>query len=208
MKPLETNQLVLTWFGLSPADKAPTKWQKILYKASTFQLILSILSIFISSLAFFYRFVLIDLEKALYAVYQFVGLFSALYLCMVAYLSRPQINSTLNQLSNIYHESKSFDSNSKTFNSNYVTLSMKWMKNVSTTPDANKDSARFLAQANNKSEWMYGILFKTVILAAIWIVAVSVVSVSICWYNHGHFDAKFVYHPLRLEWASWQSFRT
>lgn len=121
MKPLETNQLVLTWFGLSPADKAPTKWQKILYKASTFLLILSILSIFISSLAFFYRFVLIDLEKALYAVYQFVGLFSALYLCMVAYLSRPQINSTLNQLSNIYHESKSFDSNSKTFNSNYVT---------------------------------------------------------------------------------------
>lgn len=55
---------------------------------------------------------------------------------------------------------------------------------------------------------MYRILFKTVIFGAIWIVAVSVVSVFICWFNHGHFDAKYVYHPFRLEWDFWKLFRT
>lgn len=62
--------------------------------------------------------------------------------------------------------------------------------------DANKNSLRFLTQANNKSEGVCkayillilgGFVVNTVIMSAI--------SVAMCLYTNGYFDVQYLYHP-------------
>lgn len=108
MKPLKTCQRVLMWFCVCPTNEAITKSEKMAHKILTFFLVASIMSIFVSCSIYFWKFVLIDLEEALNAVYQNAGLFSALYMFVVVYLSRPQINAIFDDLSEIYRKSEFF----------------------------------------------------------------------------------------------------
>lgn len=81
-----------------------------MFKAFAFALALTITNAFVSSLLYFWKFVAIDLEEALYALYQIVGLISLIYLMfVVVFFSRSKIIATFNKLLDIYKASERFN---------------------------------------------------------------------------------------------------
>lgn len=60
------------------------------------------------------------------------------------------------------------------------------------------DSFCFLAQANDKSEWLWQIHFKFFVGIFFTIMTLSIASVLIFWLWNGYFDVTLVYHPWRF----------
>lgn len=109
MKPLVTNQRVLSWLCVCPVDKNTNKWQKLVYKIFTISLAILMMGIFVSSSMFFWKFMAVDVEEALYAVYQVMGSTCLLYIMfIVVCFSRSKLNVTFSKLSDIYKASKKF----------------------------------------------------------------------------------------------------
>lgn len=74
--------------------------------------------------------------------------------------------------------------------------------------DKEKDSFRFLAQANSVCEWIWKVYFVFGMVGfATSALATSMVSVLICWINHGTFDVNYIYFPFRIVWVHWVGFR-
>lgn len=65
-------------------------------------------------------------------------------------------------------------------------------------PDKNSDSFRFLARANNTSEWIWNIYMKYSVVSVVGLAVMSTASVFICWVLHGHFNSDSVYHPIEI----------
>lgn len=73
MTPLPKIRKVLSWLSALPSDEKTTKWNKMLYKMFPLFVTVGISTCFTSSLIFFCRFVSIDLEVSLYALFQICG---------------------------------------------------------------------------------------------------------------------------------------
>lgn len=106
MKPLVTNQKVLTWICICPVDKNATKFEKSARIGITSLIVITLFCGFIASVVFFVKFVSIDLEKSLYTVFQIVGTLLILYSFIVLYLFRNEINAIFEHLTEIYDECK------------------------------------------------------------------------------------------------------
>lgn len=59
-----------------------------------------------SSLAYVLKFIFIDLEEGLWALFQFCGLTNMLYVMIISFISRYKIKSIFDSLSIIYDSSK------------------------------------------------------------------------------------------------------
>lgn len=64
--------------------------------------------------------------------------------------------------------------------------------------DKNKDSFRFLMQANNTSEGMWSIYVKCMLIALVSAVSTSICSSIVCYWKYGKFDVAHLYHPYKL----------
>lgn len=106
IKPLATNQRVLTWLCVYPAEKTTCKFKQMAYIFFSFVVFSGILSSLIASVAYFMKFVSIDLEVALYAVSQIAAAASVLYAIAMTYLSRRGITAIFQKLNEIYDQSK------------------------------------------------------------------------------------------------------
>lgn len=73
MKPLATNQYMLSWISVLPAEKSTIKWKKVAFKIFPLFLIVSNLAGAVASIAFFVKYITIDLEESLYALFQIAG---------------------------------------------------------------------------------------------------------------------------------------
>lgn len=115
MIPLATTQRVMTWFCVCPPEEIVPEWKdiayKFAYKVITFILAASLLSNFLASFIFFWRFVFHDLEKAFYIVWQAPSSFSTFYVLIIAIATRHKINAIFKTLAKIYRASKYFFSN-------------------------------------------------------------------------------------------------
>lgn len=105
MKPLVTNQRVLTWLCVYPGEKTTSKIKQLAYIIFSLIVFSGILSSLIASVAYFMKFVSIDLEVALYAVSQIAAAASVLYAIVMTYFSRHGIASIFHKLSEIYDKS-------------------------------------------------------------------------------------------------------
>lgn len=106
IQPLETNKKMLTRFCLLPADEASTSTMKWMRGAVAFGAISFLLAGQISFATFFLKFVSVDLETALFAIWQLSGFSTLLYMILNMFLMRSKIKSTYEMLSNIYRTSK------------------------------------------------------------------------------------------------------
>lgn len=105
MKPLGTSQRVLAWLLICPDENA-TKWQKWTHIIFTIYLaIFNFVGVFTGGL-FGLKYITINLELTLYAVFPTFGLISAVYIMVVASFSRRKINVIFQTLSVIYKASK------------------------------------------------------------------------------------------------------
>lgn len=107
MKPLESTRRALIWLCVI-SDGASSIWKKMANIAFTILLLLFFVTGFTTSIIFFLKFVSIDLEEALYALFQIAGTTDGLYIMTVGYLTRRKINRALESLTKIYHACTSF----------------------------------------------------------------------------------------------------
>lgn len=106
MNPLVTNRRVLTWLCIYPAREGTTRRQKRMFIAFSLVSATTIMWCFLSGLAFFMKYVTIDLEMALQSVFILCSAFGALYVQVVLLLSRQKIKSLFDQLTDIYDKRK------------------------------------------------------------------------------------------------------
>lgn len=106
MEPLKINQQVLTWLCIFPANEATSKRKKLAYIGLALTTVVSMSIITLGSMVFFVKYVLTDLESALYALFQIFDCGGFLYACLVFYLSRHRIPSIFVNLAEIYRSSK------------------------------------------------------------------------------------------------------
>lgn len=109
MEPLVTNRRCLVWLCICPADEYTSRWQKLAY---------IIFAMFVSSgliggsaacLAFSWKFLSIDLGRAMFAFTFVAAEFTAIYMALVGVISmRRKIDTIFKNLSTIYKNSKCF----------------------------------------------------------------------------------------------------
>lgn len=102
MRPLVTSQNVLTWLCVF-ATKSNKKY---FYIAITFLVIILILSGIFTSFTYLWKYISVDLDSSLYALFQVAGYSSAFYSTVVTAYMRHEIVAIFEKLSNIYKTSK------------------------------------------------------------------------------------------------------
>lgn len=105
IKPLATNQRVLTWICVCPVESTTSKNTKLLCIMFTITLYLIILIAFASSFVFFIENISIDMEKSFYALLQLIVFTGQAYVLMSIFISRHKITAFIKTLSDIYETS-------------------------------------------------------------------------------------------------------
>lgn len=107
MKPFATSQRVLTWFCIC-SDENTTKWQKFAHVSFTMFVAMFVFIAALMAGTYGFKYISIDLEEALYAIFPFFGLLSGVYIIIIAFFSTTKINAIFETLSVIYKDSKIF----------------------------------------------------------------------------------------------------
>lgn len=102
LKPLPTTQRVLSWICVETDDESINS-SKILF---SFLIFTANLFGLISSVAFFLKFVSINLEQSLYTMFQISGTISTFYVSFIVFFSRRKISKLFQSLSKIYDDCK------------------------------------------------------------------------------------------------------
>lgn len=108
MKPLAIDQQIFSWFGVSCTDTTPKLSKKMtsaLFVVLIFGWEMFSLGI---SVTFFLRYISIDLEQSLYALFQVSGSFVMINAVVIILFSRHKIARVFKGLQSIYEASKQF----------------------------------------------------------------------------------------------------
>lgn len=106
MAPLEINQRVLMWLCLYSVDKTTSGAKKMMYVIFTLGALIIISTGMLLSVAFFVKFVSIDLGTALYVFGQIVASGCLLYMFAAMFLSRSKTKYVFDALAGIHRTSK------------------------------------------------------------------------------------------------------
>ena len=104
MDPLPTTQRMLTWFYLLQ-DSNSTRCQKFAYITFSLFNLAFVVAHVTASLIFVWKFVAVDLERSLYAIYQFFCWSPLIYMFVAALQSRHEITALIGELTLIYNAS-------------------------------------------------------------------------------------------------------
>lgn len=107
MVPLKANRRVLAWFCVYPPEENASKWKKRAYISFAVYAVAINLITCASDAAFFFKFVSIDLEKALMALLQLFGNATMAYQITITFVLREKIVASIKSLITIYDTSKS-----------------------------------------------------------------------------------------------------
>lgn len=106
MRPLATNQLMMTWLSMYPADKSATPRQKQLYIAHTLVVLISNVASCVSSLVYCLKFISTDFDSATFAFMCTIGIFGVIFFMITAISMRHQIEKIFTNLTTIYKSCK------------------------------------------------------------------------------------------------------
>lgn len=106
MQPLATNMRVLSVLCIYPVDEGTSRWKCLTYILITVFVFFGNLSGFITSVAYFLKFVSNDFESSLHALLQICAFIGATYGLVVGLLSRYKFRDIFTRLTQIYDASK------------------------------------------------------------------------------------------------------
>lgn len=106
MKPLVTDQQVLTWLCVLPAQDNTDKWKRWAYIALVVTLIVADLSVISSSLIYSVTFRSTDLQKSLIGLQQAIAAVPTANMIVVAFFLRHKIPPIFDNLTKIYEKCK------------------------------------------------------------------------------------------------------
>ncbi|XP_055305850.1 odorant receptor 4-like [Sitodiplosis mosellana] len=171
MKPLATGQRVLTWLSVCPPDESTSKCQKQVYIICSVLVLVANVIGFVTSVAYVHRFVSIDLEKSLCSMLQICAMGCVSYAYILMFVLRHKVTAFLGHLSQIYKQY------------------------------ANEDTFRYLAEANNKSEWLWKFYFKYLLGGFLSCNVFSTIALAIvCWLTFGKLDTDYLHIPYLVIW--------
>ena len=104
MIPLRTTQLMLTVFGLLQDENTPN-WKKFAYVVFSFICLVLVVIHVAASVVFAMEFLSIDLERALYAIYQILTWSPLIYMSLVTLLLRRKITAFIQEVTMIFNSS-------------------------------------------------------------------------------------------------------
>lgn len=108
MKPLSTCQRIFGYISVIQIEKDTSKSKKVLSKAFLVGTIGFDLIVMIGSILYFLRFVLIDLETSLSAIFQIAGSLGLLNSLIVTFFTGHKLLTIIKNLEKIYKSSKTF----------------------------------------------------------------------------------------------------
>lgn len=191
MKPLVTAKRMLTWLSVFPIDKNVSITKRLGYMSFTAIILTCLLSAMISSSVFFVKYISIDLQQSLYAVLHLTLVVQALYMYAVIYRMRNKTKLAFEHLTNIYDQCKS--------SIRTLMESMLMITFHLNLDKADENSFRFLAQADEVSEWMWPIYWKFSLFGFfIGIPFTIAIPILILYLRYGIFDMEHVVHPFGL----------
>lgn len=106
MKPLVTDQRVLTWLCVLPAQENTSKWEKRAYIVLVLTLIMAASTVFLSSLVYTVKYMLIDMLETSFGFLQAVAAISMANSIVVAFILRHKIPSVFKKLEEFYEKCK------------------------------------------------------------------------------------------------------
>lgn len=106
MKVLSTNQRVLKCFFVIPNDEQISNFEKCFYALITLIILLAHFCAVTTGMKFFLKFILIDLEKAFYSLFNICGDIGVTYISLFLLVQRKKIVSIFKKISDIYEERK------------------------------------------------------------------------------------------------------
>lgn len=106
MVPLKANRRVLAWFCVYPPEENASKWKKRAYISFAVYAVAINLITCASDAAFFFKFVSVDLKRALMALLQLSGNANMAYQITISFLLRAKIVTFIESLTTIYETSK------------------------------------------------------------------------------------------------------
>lgn len=116
MWPLETNRRVMTWLYLHPANNNTGTVMKFIYAIIAIAVILFELPVVLGSLVYVWKYVSVDIETALRAVWPIAIFGTLVYSFIIMLFSRQKIKWTFKALSDIYDASKNQPKNLHFYN--------------------------------------------------------------------------------------------
>lgn len=108
MKPIEKIRQIFTWLCLHPFDETTPLGQRILYNIFGSSVFISNVYALITSVAFFLKFLSVDMEECLFTLFQIFGYLGVTYATVAIFLQRNSISKIFQQLANIYKERKTY----------------------------------------------------------------------------------------------------
>lgn len=105
-RPMDTNRRILMWVSVIPADKGTSTIKKIVYKMLSLIIFVTVLSVSIASLAFYFKFASSDLQKSLYALAQIAAFTSMTYTIIVTFCIRHKVPAIFKSLYKICETSE------------------------------------------------------------------------------------------------------
>lgn len=192
MKCLSTHERVLTWLCVLPINENANRFKNSARILFTSLLIAALLCVMASSVAFFVKFVSIDLQKCLYTIFQFSGPLSVFYSFVFLRFPRKKVKAIFKQLADIYDACK------------YDTFLQKWWKlsreitNCLSIADKDDETFQHLVHANTIREWMWKNYFRIIIFVVIWAVTLYSGSIAYSFIICGEFNSKYLYYPLKI----------
>lgn len=106
MKPLITDQRILTWLCVLPAKENTSKWEKRAYIALVLAVIMGPPSVFLFSSMYIVKFMSIDLIEVLCGFYQAIAAITAANAIVVTFFFRHKIPPVFEKLSEFYEKCK------------------------------------------------------------------------------------------------------
>lgn len=106
MIPLETNQLLLMWLYAFPVDESASQRKKIAYLLVSIAVAAVNFSNLLAGTLFVVKYISVDIEMAIFALFHTIPAFNMFYQCVVIVLLRHRLTEIFKSLSNIYNESK------------------------------------------------------------------------------------------------------
>lgn len=102
MKPMATNQKVLTLVSILPCDEKASTWTKVISVIFPVVVLIAHLWSIVSSAQYFSKFMSDDLDSALFAVLTICGHVNMAYMFIIAHFLRHRINAIFMSLTAIY----------------------------------------------------------------------------------------------------------
>lgn len=195
MKPLVTDQRIMTWLCLLPAKENISKGRKGVSLLLVLGIIVANLTVISSSSMYVIKYASVDLQETLVGLCQAIGVIPMTNSIVIAFVHRHKIPPIFEKLSEIYDKCMNLfqiksviNLSQKKFDVAFHSFLVKY-----------KDIFRYMAQANNNSKRLWNVYFKFIMNGFLIAIAIpSIVSILICWHRNGYFDKALVFHPYKF----------